>query len=591
MAHEDDHISDVGSTFDFKGFVLKVFSYWQLILISIAISLGVAYYNNVRKLPVYRLGNSISIKDDQNPFFTSNTSLTFNWGGTSDKVNTAMTILNSRSHNEEVVERLQYYIGYQQDGEYQRVNAYGFTPFIVVADTAAYQAQGNTFTIRFKDPETFTLSTNFSGGSASVFNYRTKEYSTVVVEDGEFQREYKLNDHIDLPFFSGTLIPTQIDPVIDKPFYVQFKHFDGTVGRWKGVSVSPQSQGASVLNLSLTGDNKAEIVDYLNGTVRVLSQNMLERKNLFATKTIRFIDSSLNVKAMELQVVEDELNNFRNKNSILDISAESSELNSKLSALDVRKENIARQLAYYETLQDYLQTRSDYSDVPAPSVAGIAEGSIVSGVGRILALAEERRKYEYSLQENSPVFKDIDRQINAVKDVLLENMASSQGLLRDELRDINRDIAMAEGEIRKLPQEEQDLLKIQRKYSISERTYNLFLEKRSEAGLIKAANVSDVMVIDTAKDTGGGQIGPNTQLNYVMALMVGGMIPLTFVFLLVFMNTNVHNAQEVTRLSPIPILGMIGRSRMDTNLAVFQKPKSAIAEGFRGLRSSLQFMY
>ena len=88
MAHEEDHISDVGSTFDFKGFVLKVISYWKLILFSITVSLAVAYYNNVRKLPVYRLENLISIKDDQNPFFTSNTSLTFNWGGTSDKVNT-----------------------------------------------------------------------------------------------------------------------------------------------------------------------------------------------------------------------------------------------------------------------------------------------------------------------------------------------------------------------------------------------------------------------------------------------------------------------------------------------------------------------
>ena len=34
MAHEDDHISDVGSTFDFKGFILKVISYWKLILLS-----------------------------------------------------------------------------------------------------------------------------------------------------------------------------------------------------------------------------------------------------------------------------------------------------------------------------------------------------------------------------------------------------------------------------------------------------------------------------------------------------------------------------------------------------------------------------
>ncbi|HER40023.1 MAG TPA: sugar transporter, partial [Salinimicrobium catena] len=375
MAHEDDHISDVGSTFDFKGFVLKIFSYWQLILVSIGISLAVAYYNNVRKLPVYRLGNSISIKDDQNPFFTSNTSLTFNWGGTSDKVNTAITILKSRSHNEEVVERLQYYISYQQDGEYQRVNAYGFTPFKVVADSSAYQSQGNTFTITFTDPETFTLKTNFSGPAASVYNYRTKDYSTVVVEPGEFSREYKLNEHIDLPFFSGVLVPTEVAPVIGKPFYIRFNHFDGTVGRFKGISVNPQAQGSSVLNLSLTGNNKPEIVDYLNGTVRVLSENMLERKNLFATKTIRFIDSSLAVKSMELQNVEDELNRFRNENAIIDLSAETSQLNSKLTTLDVRKEEINRQLAYYQTLQDYLQTRQDYSDVPAPSVAGISEGS------------------------------------------------------------------------------------------------------------------------------------------------------------------------------------------------------------------------
>src|SRR5690606_30442310 len=235
MAHEDDHISDVGSTFDFKGFVLKVISYWQLILISVGISLAVAYYNNVRKLPVYQLGNSISIKDDQNPFFTSNTSLTFNWGGTSDKVNTAITILKSRSHNEEVVERLQYYISYQQDGEYQRVNAYGMTPFTLVADTAVFQAVGRTFTIRFKDKETFSLASNFAGGEVGTFNYTTKERGSVTVPVQEFKREFRLSEPIDLPFFHGTFEPTDVEPVIDKPYYVNFQHFDGTVGRFRGV--------------------------------------------------------------------------------------------------------------------------------------------------------------------------------------------------------------------------------------------------------------------------------------------------------------------------------------------------------------------
>ena len=157
MANEDDHISDIGSTFDFKGFILKVISYWKLILLSVGISLAVAYYNNVRKLPVYRLSNLISIKDDQNPFFTSNTSLTFNWGGTSDKVNTAITILRSRSHNEEVVEKLQFYINYLEDGEYQRVDAYGKTPFNIEADSAAFQANNVTMVVSMIDENTFNI--------------------------------------------------------------------------------------------------------------------------------------------------------------------------------------------------------------------------------------------------------------------------------------------------------------------------------------------------------------------------------------------------------------------------------------------------
>ena len=112
---EEFQINEVQSTFDFKGFLFKLLSHWPLFLISFAIAFGVAYYINVRKLPVYLMENMVSIKDDQNPFFTSNTSLTFNWGGTTDKVNTSIITLKSRSHNERVVERLQYYLNYKKD--------------------------------------------------------------------------------------------------------------------------------------------------------------------------------------------------------------------------------------------------------------------------------------------------------------------------------------------------------------------------------------------------------------------------------------------------------------------------------------------
>src|SRR5699024_4321986 len=118
----------------------------------------------------------------------------------------------------------------------------------------------------------------------------------------------------------------------------------------------------------------------------------------------------------------------------------------------IRREMVNRELEYYNILEEYLVTRSDYRDVPAPSVAGISESSVVSGVGKIIALAEERSKLQYSFKEDAPIFHDIDRQINAVKSVLLENIRSSNSLKNRELNSINRDISHYENEIRKLPQ-------------------------------------------------------------------------------------------------------------------------------------------
>jgi hypothetical protein len=51
----------------------------------------------------------ISVKEENNPLYFKYESLTFNWGGTSDQVQTISTTLQSRSHNELVVDKLQYH--------------------------------------------------------------------------------------------------------------------------------------------------------------------------------------------------------------------------------------------------------------------------------------------------------------------------------------------------------------------------------------------------------------------------------------------------------------------------------------------------
>jgi uncharacterized protein involved in exopolysaccharide biosynthesis len=137
------------STFDFKAFLLKIAGFWKWFLMSLMVSFFIAYQVNIRKEKIYGLETLISIKEENNPLFTSNTSLTFNWGGVSDQVQTISTTLQSRSHNELVVEKLDFYIDYLIQGEYNLVDAYGAVPFRLDIDKKKGQLAGSLISITF----------------------------------------------------------------------------------------------------------------------------------------------------------------------------------------------------------------------------------------------------------------------------------------------------------------------------------------------------------------------------------------------------------------------------------------------------------
>jgi capsular exopolysaccharide synthesis family protein len=116
------------------------------------------------------------------------------------------------------------------------------------------------------------------------------------------------------------------------------------------------------------------------------------------------------------------------------------------------------------------------------------------------------------------------------------------------------------------------------------------LAKRNEAKLIKASNVSDIQIIDEAKDVGNRKIGPNNQLNYVMAVFFGLGVPLVYVFFLVLLDNRINTPEDIERLTDIPVIGVVGKSKKGDR-ATLEQPNSVISESFRNIRTSLQFVF
>ena len=579
------------NSFDFKGFLIKTGSYWRWFIFGLIICLVIAHQINIRKQKIYALDTTIAIQEQDNPLFTNNTSLVFNWGGTSDQVQTISTTLKSRSHNEIVVERLQFYIDYFQEKEYFTQDVYGSTPFIVTIDKSKNQIAQFPINIKFISPSEYEVKIKFNSNSIQAFNYNENTKNAVSVVKEDFIRRYKVGQNVNLPFLNWKLeIIGNPGNYIGSEYQVVFNSFDNVVSNYKNIRINIDEKAASIIKLSLEGTNKARIVTYLNETVKTLIKRQLDNKNLFAENTIKYIDTTLKNMEGDLKLVNNELKDFSRNKNIVEIEEGGHSFQAQIMELDISNNAVERKVNYYNTLNNYLRNSTDYSKLPAPSVAGIDDPNIVNNVASLIALSVRRSEMTFSVK-GEKMFSSIDNEISALKRVLLENIIAARSAIQFESSQVKNKISQAESKILQLPEEKQEYIKIMRKYNLSDNIYQAYLQKRSEALIVKAANLSDIQTIDPAKDIGGGLIGPRTEVNYVIGIFAGLLIPLLIVFLIFFINNSIQNTDDISSLTQIPLIGVIGIKHTDTNLSVFEKPKSALSESFRAIRSSLQFLY
>ncbi len=579
------------NSFDFKGFLIKTLGYWKWFIVSLLITFFIAYQVNIRKEKVYSLDTTIVVKEENSPLFTSTTSLVFNWGGISDQVQNIATTFRSRAHNERVVDKLEFYVDYLRPGEYYLHDAYGEVPFRVEINKKEGQLLRTPIKIKFLTESTFEVEVAFEESSVSLFHYGEKITSKTAVQPGVFKKRFSIGEPIKIPFLNVTL------ELLDNPgdykgqeYLIRFNDFDNTVKKYRSIKTEVDAKAGSIMVLSQSGPNKARLVDFLNETVQTLISAQLEQKNQFASNTIDFIDKQLANMDDELKNSEKEIQSFSKDKNMFEIESGGAKYSDLLSQYDAERELIKRKINYLNTLESYLNRSTDFSQLPAPSVAGIEDPNILANVSKLIALSTRRSEIAYGIKSEK-MFKDFDNEIEAVKKVLINNVISARTAVDYQYKAVNNKLGSIEGEVSKLPTDQREFLKIKRKYDLNSMIIETFMDKRNQAEIVKAANLSDIHFIDTAKDTGGNLIGPNTNTNYVVAAFLGLIIPLMFVLGIFFMENAILNTDDITKLTKIPLIGIVGIKHNDTNLSVIEKPKSALAESFRAIRSSLQFLY
>ena len=575
-----------------KDYLFRILANWKWFVATITIALALAYYVNISSQKIYGLSTTIAVNEKQNPLFSSGTNIAFNWGGVSDRVESIRKALTSRSHNEKVISRLNFYVDYLKEGRFRREDAYGETPFTIKLQPNQYQLLNTLIKIDFIDNERFKLSVDFNEQAAyKLINYKDESFKDFKENKIRFSKIFLIDEYINLPFLKAQLVLVKDEKDLKgQSFYIQLKSVGQVAGQYQNVRATGLT-GTSLIELSLTGPNKNRIVDYLNETVIVLAEHELDEKTNYARSTKEFIDAQFKNTSDSLRLIEDNIGKFKQENSIYQLSAEGGEIYSQTVSLDKMQEQLGDRIVYFNNLENYIKTHTNFTNIPAPAIINIEDGSISGMMGKLTELSIKKEQLSKEVTANHPSLIAINQEVETTRKVLLENLSSLRNETKITLNNSRNRLNTYNYKLDKLPKKEQKLLNYQRKYSLTESNYVFLMQKRYEADIAIAASVSDISVLDTAKDTGQGSILPRMQFNYMIALLLGTILPLFVIIAKEVLDTRIHSVEDIEKISPIPILGVVGNNDTDSNLAVFTKPKSGIAESFRALRSNIQFLF
>ena len=246
-------------------------------------------------------------------------------------------------------------------------------------------------------------------------------------------------------------------------------------------------------------------------------------------------------------------------------------------------------MQYYNYLWEYLNDKNATSTIISPSIIGIGDQVLIRLVNELSSLQVEKGKLGFNINLDQPAAALINRQSEESRESLKENVRNGIANLKLSISESNRKINTIEGEIDKLPSVERDLINIQRKFDLNNTVYTYLLEKRSESDIAKASNVPDNRIIDKATQFSSVLIRPKARMNLVIAFMIGLIIPIIVISLIDFFNDRVMDKSDIEGKTKVPVIGYISHNDGRNEIAVVEKPGSALSESFRSVRTALKY--
>jgi len=427
-------------------------------------------------------------------------------------------------------------------------------------------------------------------------NYRVKVdgkiYINNIITDVKFEKSGVYGRPFENKYFNFTLLKkvNNFETPEGKYYFVFNDLNDATLTYQTKLKTILKDKKSDIIECSIVGEEPDKEVEFLNELIKVYAEGKMDFQNEAQRRSLDFINTQLAGISDSMNTAGTKFSEFRSKNNIIDLGAEGKLVMDNLTAIESERARAQMQLDYFQDLLKYLNNATELNQLVAPSVVGIQDASLNALVLKLGELYNQRQKISFSAKENNPTLVMIDKQLNQTRSQLNENL---RNLIDNATRNINSQKERQDKisvQLNKLPQKEQQMVNIQRQFNLTNEIYTFLLQKRAEANITLASSIPDVQVIDVARPESAKLIGLTPKMVLIIGLILAMGMPVGYILLINFFDDRIRTQNDLEKMTDIPILGNIIHSLSKSDLAVYENPKSNIAESFRALRTNLQYM-
>ena len=500
----------------------------------VAVLAAKKYLNYVT--PMYESTAKLKLADTQEGVPSANLFKDFDVFATPNKISTEIEVLKSTSLIEKTLEKLPFSTEIYRKGKVRSVELFGDSPINVESILSDEKNYDKKFIINVNSNQNFTINSDSAKEIKGTFGVPTviKGGKILITRNDSYLKSKpgaKIVDQYEVEFLSREKLLDKVN---------------------KNLDIVSVDKDVPVIRINYKSNVPEKASLLVNTLAETYIQDYIENKYRAANTTVDFLKNEIGQANNKLSGAENRIENYRNKENIINIPQETETDLRKISQLKIQKSNLKMNLDAIKNLNNYISEGKDNYLELAPNFEAFNDLLSTEMVKNMKLLQAEKKELLLTYTPEHEKVKIIDAKIKDLTDYQTESIKNTQKNLQIKYNDIDRDIQIAEQAFIGLPEKEKLLNIMNREFNLYEKNYNFLNEKRIDAEIAKAAKISFHKII-TRGELPKQPVSPMRSIIIIVAAIMSMIGSIALIYAVHFAKAKVNDVYTIEKNSTIPV--------------------------------------